>query len=135
MVLLCFLSLQVAGMPAFRGGAMSQVLGVLRTGLVGGLVGFLVVVIAVVLRPLLNAWRAPASAPRPRWQYLLAALGWLTIASCFVLLGRRIGTGLPARTVAVLGLWSGIYGLVLIGRAASWGSVRALWWGPQSVQD
>lgn len=129
MMLLPITCLQVAGMPAPQGSAMSLVLGVLRAGLLGGLLAALVFVVVLVLGSRLNAWRAPAAAPRPRWQYLLAALGWLAIASCFALLSLWIGTGLPARASAALSIWSGIYGLVLIGRAASWGRVRALlWW-------
>jgi hypothetical protein len=130
-MLLLITCLQVGGVPAGQGSAMSQVLGVLRTGLLGGLVASLALVVVVVLRPRMNAWRVRC-APRPRWQYLLAALGWLTIASCFALVGLRVGTGLPGRASMALGMWSGVYGLVLIGRAASWGRVRGLlWWGPK----
>lgn len=126
-MLLPITCLQVAGMPAPQGSAMS--LGVLRAGLLGGLLTALVVVVVLVLGSRLNARRAPATAPRPRWQYLLAALGWLAIASCLALLSVWVGTGLPAHASTALSIWSGIYGLVLIGRAASWGRVRALlWW-------
>ena len=111
---------------------MSLGLGVLRAGLLGGLLAALVVVVVLALGSRLNARCAPATAPRPRWQYLLAALGWLAIASCLALLSVWAGTGLPARASTALGIWSGIYGLVLIGRAASWGRVHALlWWDPK----
>ena len=116
-------------MPGSQGSVLRWVLGVLRVGLVGGLLASLVFVVMVVVGSRVSAWRAPASAPRPRWQYLLSALGWLAVASCFSLLSLWIGTGLPARASTALSIWSGLYALVLIGRAASWGRVRALlWW-------
>jgi hypothetical protein len=128
--LLVITCLQVAGVSEVQGSATSLVLGALRVGLVGGLLAVLVLVVVVALRPRLNAWSASAANPLPRWQYLLAAFGWLAIGSCFVLLSLRVGVGLPARASAALGMWFGIYGLVLIGRATSWGTVRALlWWG------
>ena len=106
-----------------------MVLSVLRVGLVGGLLATLVFVVALALRSRVKAWLAPASASRPRWHYLLAAFGWLAVASSLVLLSLWIGTGLPSRAGAALGIWSGLYALVLIGRAASWGRIRTLlWW-------
>ena len=116
-------------MPASQGSAVRLVLSVLRVGLLGGLLGALVIIVVVVLGSRMNAQRATAAAPRPRWQYLLAALGWLAVASCVALLSLRIGTGLPSRASTALGVWSGLYALVLIGRAVSWGGVRGLlWW-------
>jgi hypothetical protein len=128
-MLLLITCLQVAGMPWPQGSVMSMVLGGLRACLLVALMAVLVVVVAVVLGPRMNAWRAPAAAPRPRWQYVLAALGWAVVACGFALLSLRIGAGLTARSSTALSLWSGVYGLVLVGRAASWGRVRALlWW-------
>jgi hypothetical protein len=128
-MLLVFTPLQVAGMPSAEGSVTSLALGVLRAVLAGPVIAVLVVVAAVVLGPRMSAWRAPAWAPRRRWQYALAALGWAGIAGGFALLSLWIGTGLPARASTALGLWCGIYSLVLTGRAASWGRVRALlWW-------
>jgi hypothetical protein len=129
LMLLLWTCIAVVGQPSSQGSAMSQVLSWLRTCLLSPVLATLVFVVALVLRSRVNAWRAPASAPRPRWQYLLVALGWLAVASCFALLSLWIGTGLPARASTALSVWSGLYGLVLIGRAASWGRVRALlWW-------
>jgi hypothetical protein len=123
--------LQVAGVSAVHGSATSVVLVALRTGVLAGLVAVLVLVVVVALRSRMNGRGASAANPRPRWQYLLTAVGWLAVGSCFVLLSLRVGAGLPARASTALGMWSGIYGLILMGRAVSWGSVRALlWWGP-----
>jgi hypothetical protein len=123
--LLVITCLHVAGIHEVQGSAASLVLGALRVGLVGGLLAVLVLGVVVALGPRVNAWLA-ASAPRPRWQYLLAAIGWLAVASCLALLSLRIGTGLLARAATALSFWSGLYALVLIGRAATWGRVRAL---------
>jgi hypothetical protein len=129
-VLLLLLTVgQVAGMLSPQSTVMGLGLAVLRAVLVGTVMAVLIAVYAVVLGPRMNAWRAPASAPRPRWQYALAALGWAGIACGFALLSLWIGAGLTARAAAALSFWSGIYGLVLMGRAACWGRVRALlWW-------
>jgi hypothetical protein len=128
-MLLLISCLPVAGMPSPGSSVMSLVLGVLRAVLVGTLVTVLVVAAAVVPGPRMNARRAPAETPRPRWQYVLAALGWAGIACGLAALSLWIGPGLPGRASTALSLWSGLYSLVLIGRAASWGRVRALlWW-------
>jgi hypothetical protein len=111
-----------------KGSAVSQVLDVVRAVAAGGLV----VAVVVVVQLRMHAWRGPPAVPRPRWQYLLTAFGWLSVASSFMLVALRARTGLPAHVSVALGLWSGAYGLVLIGRAVSRGRVRAsLWWGPQ----
>jgi hypothetical protein len=128
-MLVVFTCIAVVGQPSSQGSAMSQVLSWLRFCLLTPLLAAVVFTVVIILGSRVNARRAPASAPRPRWQYLLAALGWLAIASCFALLSLWIGTGLPARASTALSVWSGLYGLVLIGRAASWGRLRALlWW-------
>ena len=64
-MLLPITCLQVAGMPAPQGSAVSLVLGVLRAGLLGGLLAALVFVVVLVLGSRLNARRAPATAPGP----------------------------------------------------------------------
>ena len=111
-----------------KGSAISQVLDVARAGAAGGLV----VVVVVVVQIRMHAWSGPPAVPRSRCQYLLAAFGWLAVAACFMLVALWAGTGLPAHASVAFGLWSGAYGLVLIGRTVSRGRVRALlWWGPQ----
>lgn len=120
---------EVAGIPASRGSAMSQVLDMIRAVVISALAAGAGVAVVAVLHFRMKAWRAHTAVPRPRWQYLLAAVGWLAVASCFVLVSLRSGTGLPARISAALAWWSGACGLVLAGRAAAWGRVRALlWW-------
>jgi hypothetical protein len=133
-VLLLITCLHVAGMPLLpesNGLTVTMAVVAARAGLLGGLLMCLVLVIVVALGPRVNRWRGSAADPRPRWQYLFGALGWLVVATCWVLLSFQLGAGLPARTTTAVGIWSGVYGLVLMGRAASWGRVRALlWWGP-----
>jgi hypothetical protein len=119
-------SLQVAGRPeSVQGSAAGQVLSVIRIGLLAGLVIALVVIVVAILEGRLKAQRASRADPRPRWQYLLAAFGWLGAACCFVLASRWTGTGVAERATSAAGIWSGAYGLVMIGRAACWGRVRA----------
>lgn len=131
-LVLLFTSAQVAGLgESFRGAAASQVLQIICVGLLGAAIAVLVVVIGLFLPARIRTWAGDAAAPRPRWQYLLGALCSLAVAACFALLSLRAGTGLAARLCYAAFLWSGLYGLVLTGRAASWGRIRALlWWMP-----
>jgi hypothetical protein len=133
MFVLVITSLRVAVAPQSpHASVASRVLGVLSSGLLGGLVVALIVVLAVILRGRLTALRMSRAGPRPRWQYLLAALAWLGITWGLVLASRWAGPGLAGRAAAVLGIWSGAYCLVNIGRAALRGIARDLmwWWDP-----
>ena len=131
LLMLVFTGFQVAGMPAIQGSAVSQVLGVIRTVLVAALVIVVMVVAVMVLRIRFSVLSEPSPAPRPRWQYLLAAVGYFAVASCLALAGAHALAGLPSRFIAAAGVWSGVYGLVMIGRAVLWGHPRALlWWRP-----
>jgi hypothetical protein len=126
--LLLITCMHVAGMPLLLESdalTVSMVVDAIRSGLLGGLLMCLVLVIVAAWGPRVNGRRGSAEAPRPRWQYILGALGWLATASCFVLLSFWLGAGLPSRTTTAIGIWSGLYGLVLIGRAASWGGVQS----------
>jgi hypothetical protein len=131
MLLLVITSLQVANAPASAHVTEAgRVLAVLRTGLLGGLLAALVIVLAVTVRSRLTARHVPRTTPRPRWQYVLAAVGWLGIAWGFALVSRWTGIGLASRVATAFGIWSGAYGLVNMGRAACWGHARTLlWWG------
>lgn len=133
-LMLLLTSAQVAGLgESFRGGAASQVLQIIRVGLLGAVIAVLVVAMALLLPARVRTWAGDAAAPRPRWQYLLAALCSLAVAACFALVGLRAGTGLAARLCYAAFLWSGLYGLVLTGRAATWGRIRnLLWWTPST---
>ena len=131
LLLLMITGLQVAGMPeSGQGSAASQVLAIIRIGMAGGLVIALVLAVVAILQAWLKARCASQTATaRPRWHYLLAACGWLGTAFCFVLVSRWAGSGLAERTASAIGIWSGAYGLVMVGRAACWGRFRALlWW-------
>lgn len=129
MVVLLLTSLEVGGLgEPIQGGAASQVLHVIRVGLLGAVAMVLVVAIGALVPARVRTWAGDAAAPRPRWLYLLAAIGCLAIATCLALLSLRAGTGLAARLCYAACVWSGLYGLVLIGRAASWGRIRPLLW-------
>jgi hypothetical protein len=136
MGVLLLTSLQVAGLAEpIHGSAVSQVLHVIRVGLLGAVVMVLVVAIGALLPARVRTWARDAAAPRPRWLYLLAAIGCLAIAVCVALLSLRAGSGLAARLCYAACVWSGLYGLVLIGRAASWGRIRALLWWALFTRD
>lgn len=129
-LVLLITSADVAGLGmSFRGGVVSQFLQIVRFGLIGAVITVLVVATGLFLPARVRTWAGDAAAPRSRWQYLLAALCSLAVAACFALLSVRAGTGLAARLCFAAFLWSGLYGLVLIGRAATWGRIRSLlWW-------
>lgn len=130
-LMLALTGIQVAGMPPTRGSALSQALVVVRAALVDALVLVMVAVAIAVVRRRVSARREPDPPTRPRWQYLLAALGSFAVASCLVVVGAQASSGLLARVIAAAGVWCGLYGLVMTGRAVCWGRARALlWWRP-----
>lgn len=68
-------------------------------------------------------------APRPRWQYLLYAAGWLAVTAGCVAGAIYVGTGWVRDPVGVLGWWCFVAGVGMLGRALCWGRVRpAFWW-------
>jgi hypothetical protein len=118
-----------------QGGAVSQLLDMIRVGVLGAVVMVLVVAIWAVLPARVRTWAGDAANPRPRWLYLLAAIGCLVIAVSFGLLSARAGTGLGARLCTAASIWSALYGLIQIGRAASQGKLRALLWWTLLTRD
>lgn len=128
--------LQVAGWPSAGGSAGRQVLDVIGTTV--GSVLFTVVFVLALMPVYLRAetLRETQAAPRPRWQYLVIAAGWMAMASgltaASLMLGLfHVGPGWLARTCAGSGGWFAVFGLGMLGRAVCWGRVRNLfWWYP-----
>jgi hypothetical protein len=86
-----------------RGSAISQVLDVARASAAGGLV----VAVVVVVQLRMHAWSGPPAVPRSRCQYLLAAFGWLAVASCFMLVALWAAPACPLTSA-----WLSACGLV-----------------------
>jgi hypothetical protein len=89
--------------------------------LAGVAVGVLLAVLALTAAAALEirARRAAGAreGPRPRWQYGLMAAAWLAVAAGSAVTGLHAGDGLAAAVLARLCLCSGLYGLLLLGRA------------------
>ena len=140
--LILLTGLQVAGRLPDGGTAGRQVLGM--AGSVVGSVAF-TVAFALVLTPVYlraEKLRQVQATPRPRCQYILIAAGWMAIAAGVVAVGLTLGLsradpGWLARACAATGVWFAVFGLDMLGRAVSWGRVRAsFWWyRPQWIPD
>jgi hypothetical protein len=131
MLALPFTALQVAGpgLPG-RGSAVSQLLHVAGQVLLSAVLAVLVLVVLLSLPVRIRRWARDPADPRPRWQYAFAGLCLLGIAACIALLSLHQGTGLTSRLCWVAFAWSGLYGLLQLGRALGRGRVRALLWWP-----
>jgi hypothetical protein len=122
---------QVAGAPQGRGSAGSQLLHMVGWVLVSAAVAVLVVVVLTSLPVRIGRWARDYANPRPRWQYAVAGLCLLGIAVCIALLSLHQGSGLTSRLCGAAFVWSGLYGLLQLGRAVCRGRARALlWWPP-----
>jgi hypothetical protein len=129
-------ALQVAGLglPS-RGSGISQLLHMIGVVLLGAVLAVLVLAVVLSLPVRIRRWAGDAADPRPRLQYVLAGLCLLGIAACIALLSLHAGTGLTTRLCEAAFTWSGLYGLVQLGRAACRGRVRRLlWWPPFTAQ-
>ena len=135
-VALLLTAFQVAGLgKPSRGSAVSQVLHMTGAVLLGAVLAVLVLVVVLFLPARIRRWAGDAAHPRSRWQYVLAGLCLLGIAACLALLSLDAGTGLTTRLCQAAFTWSGLYGLVQLGRAVCRGRVRALLWWPASVDS
>ena len=133
---LLFTAFQVAGptLPG-RGSAVSQLLHMAGWVLVSALLVVLMVVVLLSLPVRIRRWARDYADPRPRWQYALAGLCLLGIAACIALLSLHQGSGLASRLSGAAFVWSGLYGLLQLGRAACRGRARALlWWPPLAAK-
>jgi hypothetical protein len=86
--------------------------------------------------------RRAQAAPRPRWQYLLIAAGWLAAAAGLIAAGRALGLlsagpGWLARACGGSAAWFAVFGLDMLGRALAGGRLRTLfwWYRPRWVAD
>jgi hypothetical protein len=132
MLALLFTALQVAG-PGLsgRGSAVSQLLHAAGWVLASAALTVLVVVVLLSLPVRIRRWARDSADPRPRWQYALAGLCLLGIAACIALLSLHQGSGLTSRLCGAAFAWSGLYGLLQVGRAVCRGRARMLlWWPP-----
>jgi hypothetical protein len=123
----------VTGWPPDGGSAGHRILGVIGTA--GGAVAFSIVFFLLLTPVYLRAesLRQSQVAPRPRWQYLMLAAGWMAVAGGLIVASRVLGPsaahpGWPARACAGYGAWAAVFGLGMLGRAACWGRVRNLFW-------
>jgi hypothetical protein len=67
--------------------------------------------------------------PRPRWQYLLLAVGYATVAYGAGAIASRDQDIWIAGPIAIAAYWSAGAALVMLARAVCWGTVRQkLWW-------
>ena len=61
----------------------------------------------------------------------MAGVCLLGIAACIALLSLHQGSGLTSRLCGAAFAWSGVYGLLQLGRAVCRGRIRGLlWWPP-----
>jgi hypothetical protein len=124
---------QVAGRLPAGGADGRQVLDMARyvVGSVVFTVAFVLVLIPMYLRA--EKLRQAQAAPRPRWQYLMFAAGWMAMGGGLIAVGLLLGLsrpdpGWPARACVATGVWIAVFGLGMLGRAVCWGRVRALFW-------
>jgi hypothetical protein len=117
------------GQPGSR-SALSEVLHATGAVLLGAVLAAIVLIAVRFLPVRVRRWAGDAAQPRHRWQYALAGLCLLGVAACIALIGLHSGTGLAARFCDAGFTWSGLYGLVQLGRAACRGRLRALFWWP-----
>ena len=117
------------GFPPTQGSIGSQVLDVIRVAVLGALAMFvLVVAVLVPIQARAEKLKASNAVPRPRVQYLLISVCWLTISACLAVAGSNAGSGYLSRACFALTLWFGVFGLAMLGRAGCWGRLRNLFW-------
>jgi hypothetical protein len=114
---------------SFRHGLGSGLLSLLAAG------GLFALTLAVALTGYLIADQrartiaARQDRPRPRWQYLLLAIGCGAVAGGGAALASHNQDIWVAGPTALAAFWTAGAALVMLGRAACWGTVRQrLWW-------
>jgi hypothetical protein len=128
-VLLTAFQVAGLGLPG-SGSALSEVLHATGAVLLGAVLAAIVLVVVCFLPVRLRRWAGDAAEPRHRWQYAVAGLCLLGVAACIALISLHSGMGLTSRCCDAAFTWSGLYGVVQLGRAACRGRVRALFWWP-----
>jgi hypothetical protein len=108
-----------------HGGAASQAV---RTVLAGAIGGVVLAAIAL-LDPCAERVASRLTRARSRWQYMLFALCYGSLAVIGVLAILHYRQGWLANVAAGFILWGSAAALAMAGRAASWGRARrAFWW-------
>ena len=132
-MIVLYTGVQVAGLPSAQGSVRRQVLDVIGTctGSVLFTVAFVLAMLPVAIRA--DKLRQAQAVPRPRWQYLVIAGGWIAMAGGLIACGMlsasmRVGSGWLARACGGFAVWFLVFGLFMIGRAACSGGVRDVFW-------
>jgi hypothetical protein len=108
-------------------GASSVALGIVLVGVVGAIV----LVFIAIFDAYAGRLSQRLTRARPRWQYLLFALGYIGITVVVVMVGLHYRDGWPTSIASAFTMWSSMIALAMLGRGLSWGRARrAFWWHP-----
>lgn len=114
--------------PAEHGSVLSTAVGMVQDGILRVLIAAPVAVVVGILNAYAEELALKQIRPRPRWHYVIFMLCYVAAAAIGLLAALRYGQGPMAKTGAALAIWACVSAFAMLGRAASWGQVRPLFW-------